>query len=198
MGLNDICMRPWEEGFSLPEKFNMVSLYLERHIEGGRGDRVAVYYKDRRVTYKDIFELTNRAGNAFSRLGVKKGDRVVMMMYDSPDWIAVYLGAMKMGAVPVPVNILATQSDLEYFIKDSEASALVVEEDLLPKIKDVSSSGIKIVVRGKKIAGMPSLDEIIEDASPLSGNVSNKQDGSFLLALYLRHNRQAQRGGSPS
>ncbi|SPF45661.1 Benzoate--CoA ligase [Syntrophobacter sp. SbD1] len=182
MGLNDICMRPWEEGFSLPEKFNMVSLYLERHIEGGRGDRVAVYYKDRRVTYKDIFELTNRVGNAFSRLGLKKGDRVVMMMYDSPDWIAVYLGAMKMGAVPVPVNILATQSDLEYFIKDSEASALVVEEDLLPKIKDVSSSGIKIVVRGKKIDGIPSLDEIIEAASPsLEMYQTSKLDHSYWL-----------------
>lgn len=149
MDTKDVCLRPWEESFSLPEKFNMVSLYLDRHIEQGRGGRTAIYYQDRKYTYRDIFELTNRAGNAFAGLGVKKGDRVVMMMYDSPYWVAVYLGAMKIGAVPVPVNVLATPSNLAYFIEDSQASVLVVEQDLLEKIENMSSPGTKIVVRGE-------------------------------------------------
>ena len=182
MGLNDIYLRPWEEGFSLPETFNMVSLYLERHIEGGRGGRVAIYYKDRKVTYNDIFELTNRVGNAFSGLGLKKGDRVIMMMYDSPDWVAVFLGAMKIGAVPVPVNILATPSDIAYFIEDSEASVLVVEEDLLTKIEDMPGSETKIVVRGQKTDDMPSLDEIVEAASPsLAMCQTSSTDHSYWL-----------------
>jgi benzoate-CoA ligase len=159
-------MRPWEQGFKLPEKFNMVSLYLERHIENGQGDRVAVHYKDRKITYREIYELVNRAGNAFSGLGVGKGDRVIMMMYDSPHWIAVFLGVMKTGAVPVPVNILATSSDLEYFIEDSGAVALAVEQDLLPKIKNVSAKGVKIVVRGQPDDGMLSLSEILSAAPP--------------------------------
>ena len=166
MELKDICISPLEEGFRLPDKFNMVSLYLDRHMEEGRGDRIAVYYKDRKVTYREMFELTNRAGNAFSGLGVKKGDRVIMMMYDSPYWIAVFLGIMKIGAVPVPVNILCTSSDLEYFINDSEAAALAAEEDLLPKVRDMSISGTKIVVRGRPDEGMLSLVEILDAASP--------------------------------
>lgn len=167
MELKDVCMSPWESDFCLPEKFNMVSLLLDRHIENGRGGRAAVYYQDRKFTYQDIFELTNRAGNAFSNLGIKKGDRVIMMMYDSPYWIAVFLGVMKMGGVPVPVNILATPPDLAYFIKDSEAAALVVEEDLLSKIKDnMPGPGTKVVVRGQPGEGMLSLVEIIEAASP--------------------------------
>jgi benzoate-CoA ligase len=166
MELKDVCMRPWEEGFCLPEKFNMVSLYLDRHIENGRGNRVAIYYKDRKVTYQELFDLTNRTGNAFSKLGVKKDDRVIMMMKDSPDWMAVYLGVMRIGAVPVPINNLATGADLEYYIKDSGAGVLAIEEDLLDKASGLAGSGTKIVVRGKAGDGYVSLGELVEAASP--------------------------------
>ncbi len=182
MELKDVCLRPWEEGFSLPEKFNMVSLYLDRHIEQGRGDRTAIYYKDLKYTYRDINELTNRAGNAFLGLGVKKGDRVIMMMYDSPYWVAVYLGAMKIGAVPVPVNILATPSNLAYFIQDSQASVLVVEQDLLEKVANMSSPGTKTVVRGEPGKGMFSLVEIMDAASPaLETCQTSPMDHSYWL-----------------
>ena len=167
MTFEDICMRPWEEGFSLPEKFNMVSLYLDRHIEQGRGDRTAIHYYDRKYTYRDIYELTNRAGNVFSGLGVKKGDRVLMMMYDSPWWVAVFLGAMKIGAVPVPVNILATASNLSYFIEDSQASALVVEQDLLEKIENKAIPTSKVLVKGEPGKDMLSLVETLDKASPV-------------------------------
>ncbi len=182
MELKDVCLRPWEEGFSLPEKFNMVSLYLDRHIEQGRGDRVAIYYKDAKYTYRDMMELTNRAGNAFLNLGVKKGDRVIMMMYDSPYWVAVYLGVMKTGAVPVPVNILATPDNLAYFIEDSQAAVLVVEQDLLEKVGKMTSPGTKIVVRGENPPGMASLSEIIDAASPeLETCPTSPMDHSYWL-----------------
>ena len=158
--LNEVCIRPWEKDFRLPEAFNMVSLLLDRHMEKGRGDRIALYHKDQKVTYQDLYDMTNRAGNGFARLGVKKGDRVVIMMYDSPEWIAVFLGAMKIGAVPVPVNILATPTDLAYFISDSKAALLVVDHDLIVKIERMPRSGAKIVVRGEA-AGFLSLSEIL-------------------------------------
>jgi benzoate-CoA ligase family protein len=182
MDTNDVCLRPWEAGFSLPEKFNMVSLYLDRHIEGGRGGRTAIHYNDRTYTYRDVFELTNRAGNGFAKLGVQKGDRVIMMMYDSPYWVAVYLGAMKIGAVPVPVNVLATPSNLAYFIQDSKASVLVVEQDLLEKIENLSSLETRIVVRGEPGKNMVSLLEMIESASPhLEACATTPLDHSYWL-----------------
>ncbi|GKT08520.1 benzoate-CoA ligase family protein [Desulforhabdus sp. TSK] len=169
MEFKDINIKPWENGFALPEQFNMVSLLLERHIENGRGNRIAIYFKDERITYQDVYRLTNQTGNALSKLGVQKGDRVLMMMHDSPDFIAVFFGAMKIGAVPVPLNILTTPADLQYFIIDSEATVLVVEEDLLSKIADLSVSQTKlkrIVVRGKSVGDHPSLGQIQSEASP--------------------------------
>ena len=145
------------------------SLLLDRHVEQGRGNRVAVYFKDEKVTYQDMYRLSNQTGNALSRLGVQKGDRVLMMMHDSPDFVAVFFGAMKIGAVPVPLNILTTPADLQYFIIDSEATVLVVEEDLLSKIEDLSISKTKlksIVVRGKTVGEHPSLGNIQSEASP--------------------------------
>lgn len=166
MQLEDVSMRPWEKNFSLPATFNMVSLLLDRHIEQGRGARVAIHCPDRKVTYREVYELTNRAGNAFSGLGLKKGDRVMMMMYDSPEFVAVYLGAMKIGAIPIPINILSTASDLEYFLQDSRASLLVVEKDLFETVKGiVLSDDIKVVTRGQ--AGeCPVLSQILAAASP--------------------------------
>jgi benzoate-CoA ligase family protein len=168
MEFKDLSIRPWEEGFTLPRKFNMVNLLLERHIEQGRGDRVAVYYGDERLTYQDMFLLTNQTGNALAQLGVEKGDRVLIMMVDSPQWIAVFLGAMKIGAVPVPINILATGPDVAYFISDSGASLLVIEKDLLPKIEGLSRQDTRlkqIVVRGGKSDGYPCLADITAAAS---------------------------------
>lgn len=182
MTFKDVCLQPWVDGFSLPEKFNMVSLYLDRHIEQGRGDRTAIYYNDRKYSYREVFELVNRAGNAFLGLGIKKGDRVLMMMYDSPYWVAVFLGAMKIGAVPVPVNVLATPSNLTYFIEDSQARALVVERDLLEKIENISSPGAKVVVRGEPEKGMASLVDIVDAASPvLAACETNALDDSYWL-----------------
>lgn len=185
MEYQDISIRPWEDGFTLPEKFNMVNLLLERHIENGRGSRVAVYYKDERLTYQDMYALTNKTGNALARLGVGKGDRVLIMMYDSPQWIAVFFGAMKIGAVPVPINILATASDIEYFISDSEASLLVIEEDLLSKIEDLPLGRTRlkqIVVRGGKTNGYSSLSDITATASAvLDVYPTTPQDHSYWL-----------------
>ncbi len=167
MDMKDIYLKPWEDGFTLPETFNMASLLLDRHIENGRGGRIAIHYKDQKVTYQDMYQLANQTGNAFSKLGAQKGDRVLIMMYDSPDWISVFLGAMKIGAVPVPINILATASDVEYFITDSQATLLVIEEDLLSKIENLprSKTNLKeIIVRGKA-AGYSSLSDIRQGAS---------------------------------
>ncbi len=70
MEFKDINIRPWENGFALPEQFNMVSLLLERHIENGRGSRTAIYFKDDKLTYQQVYGLTNQTGNALSKLGV--------------------------------------------------------------------------------------------------------------------------------
>jgi benzoate-CoA ligase family protein len=92
----------------------------------------------------------------------------VLMLYDSPDFMACFLGAMKIGAVPVPVNVMATPKDWAYFISDSGAAAVVVEPDLLPKLEtklDQCPDLKQVLVRGPEAGGHTSLEKVTAEAS---------------------------------
>lgn len=132
--MEGIELRPWEKGFTVPERFNMVSLLLERHVEQGRSDRVAIYYGKERITYQRLYELTNRTGNALAELGLEPEQRLILLLPDGPEFVATFLGAMKIGAVPVPINVLATPSDLAYFLNDSRSKIVVAGQEFLPKV----------------------------------------------------------------
>ncbi len=132
--MEEIQLRPWKKGFAVPERFNMVSLLLERHVEQGRGDRTAIYYGAEQIAYRKLYELTNRIGNALAELGLEPEQRVILLLPDGPEFVATFLGAMKIGAVPVPINVLATPSDLTYFLNDSRSKAVVVGQEFLPKV----------------------------------------------------------------
>ena len=63
--------------FSLPERLNLGSYYLDVNLEAGRGDKTAIYYKDRTYSFLDLWRLTNRVGNVFKGLGVEPENRIV-------------------------------------------------------------------------------------------------------------------------
>jgi benzoate-CoA ligase len=78
--------------------------------------------------------MTNKSANAFRELGVRVDDRVMIGLLDVPQFYAVFWGAIKIGAVPIPVNTLLTAEDYEYFLNDSRAKLLVISEQLIPVI----------------------------------------------------------------
>ena len=116
------------------ELFNAADYFLDRNIREGRGEKVAVCTENRSYTYNDIQKMTNKTANAFRDLGVRVDDRILMLMLDVPQFYAVFWGAIKIGAVPIPVNTMLTASDYEYYLNDSHARVLVVSEKLVPVI----------------------------------------------------------------
>jgi benzoate-CoA ligase len=78
---------------------NITTYFLDENIVKGRGNRVAVYYKDKSYTYNQIHELTNRVGNALKTLGVEPENRVYIVLSDSPEFVASFFGIIKIGAV---------------------------------------------------------------------------------------------------
>jgi benzoate-CoA ligase len=121
----------------IPERFNMVEALVDSQVRQGRGDRVAVVTEQETWTYDRLARLINKTGNALRGLGVDREQRVVLMLHDTPEFIAAYLGAMKIGAVPVPINTLSTSTDYEYYLNDSRAVALVIAEDLLDRVEPI-------------------------------------------------------------
>ncbi|MGQ4911711.1 MAG: long-chain-fatty-acid--CoA ligase [Candidatus Thorarchaeota archaeon] len=89
-------------------------------------DNVALFYEGSNITYRELGELVDRAANGFSKLGVKKGDTVAIMLNNCPQFVITYFGAMKCGATVTPVNPLAKPKELRVYLQDTQASTIVV------------------------------------------------------------------------
>jgi benzoate-CoA ligase family protein len=104
---------------------------VDRHVEEGRGDRPALYLAQRWLSYADLQELANRAGNALrDEVGIQPEQRVAILLPDGPEFVAAFLGAMKIGAVPVPMNTAARPAELRFMLEDSRARAVVAHHSL--------------------------------------------------------------------
>ncbi len=95
--------------------FNMAVPLVDRHVEEGRGSRPALRLAERDVSYLGLQELTNRAGNALRDAGIAPEQRVAILLPDGPEFVAAFVGAMKIGAVPVPMNTAARPAELQLF-----------------------------------------------------------------------------------
>src|ERR1017187_2348751 len=121
--------------FPLPEEFNAASYFVDRHISEDRSDKVAIECDDRRVTYRQLFESVNQVGNALKKLGVRPEERVFLLLLDTPEFAASFFGAIKIGAVPVPVNTLLKPADYEFLLNNSRARVAIVSASLFPNLQ---------------------------------------------------------------
>ena len=104
----------------VPEAFNAAEYFVDRHIQEGRGARVAIECGDERVTYADLFERVNRFGSALrGALDVRPEERVALLLLDTPAFTISFFGAIKAGAVPIPINTLWKAADYAHVLRDS-------------------------------------------------------------------------------
>jgi len=155
--------------------FNAAAYFVDRHIEEGRDASIAIECADRRLSYRDLFELVNRVGNALkTALDVRPEERVLLVMSDGPEMIAAFFGAIKIGAVPVPLNTRWTTRDYEFVLRDSSAHVIIVSADLLdapaPAIAGCDSLRHVVVVGHDARARFDratSFASIVDRASPV-------------------------------
>ena len=129
----------------------------------GPGDKVAIECGDRRVTYRELFESVNQVGNALKKLGVRPEERVFLLLLDTPEFAASFFGAIKIGAVPVPVNTLLKPADYEFLLNNSRARVVIVSDSLFPLLQAIPAKNLCyvehfIVVGGADAAGAHSFD----------------------------------------
>lgn len=117
------------------EPFNAAQYFIDRNLTEGRGDSTAVIAGKQQLTYREVAMLVGRAANAFANGGVARGDRVLLLLLDSPAFVAAFWGAIRLGAVPVPANTLLRAEDYEFMLRDSSARGLVVDERLWGRVR---------------------------------------------------------------
>src|SRR5690242_21764238 len=115
----------------IPSTFNAAAYFVDRHVGAGRGGRMAIECLHERLTYADVRRGVDRFARALrSELGVQRGDRVLLLLVDGPAFVFGFFGAMKIGAVPIPLSTLWTAADYAYVVRDSGAAVMIVSLDL--------------------------------------------------------------------
>lgn len=110
--------------------YNACTELLDRNIEQGRGAKAAYIDHRRTLSYADLQADTRRLANMLRRLGVRREERVVMIVADTVEWPVIFLGAIRAGIVPVPLNTLLSPEQFAYILEDSRARVLFLSEQL--------------------------------------------------------------------
>jgi fatty-acyl-CoA synthase len=100
-------------------------------------NRAAIIDRDRRFTYAQFQERVNRLANALAALGVQKGDRVALLAPNDHRFLECFYGVPAIGAVLVPLNYRLVPSDFTYIINHAEATAFIIDDELLPVAEQI-------------------------------------------------------------
>lgn len=172
-------------GLALPDRYNLVDHFVDRHIREGRAERTAIITGVRQLTYREIAEQINRTGNGLLDLGLQEEQRVLLVLPDIPEFAAAYFGAMKIGAVPVPTSTASRAGDYGYFLEESRARVAIVHSTLLPEFSQCLAGQRyckNVIVCGDAIDGYIHWDEFLESSSPqCAAAPTHKDDAAFWL-----------------
>ncbi len=133
----------------IPSRFNIAEWFLDRPAEA-HPERIAILGEPRAVCYAELRELANRVGNALLAGGCARGDRVLIVLRDSAEFMAAFFGAAKIGAIPVPVNSFARAGDYSFYLSDSGASIAIVDECALIEFAPAAdATKVRMIVVGE-------------------------------------------------
>src|SRR3954468_10922 len=128
--------------------YNAVTWLLDRNVDEGRGAKLAFTDTVSGLSYGELQTQSRRLANLLRRLGVRREERVAMIMLDTVDFPIVFLGAIRAGIVPVPLNTLLTAEQYAYVLRDCRARVLFISQALLPVVRDM-------------LGRMPDLEHVI-------------------------------------
>ena len=153
-----------KSGLNFAPVFNVAVPFVDRHLREGRAGKVAIRTNHgEEVTYRELAENVNRCGNALLALGIGRGERVIMIIKDCPEFFYVFWGAIKAGLIPVPVNTLLRAKDYAYIIADSGCTAVIYSPEFAAEIDDALS----------QVAVKPSHCLLTEGSESLRGLLRN-------------------------
>ena len=165
--------------------YNAVTWLLDRNVDEGRGDKLAFTDTTSELSYGELQRQSRRMANMLRRLGVRREERVAMIMLDTTDFPVAFLGAIRAGIVPVPLNTLLTAEQYAYILADCRARVLVVSEALYPVVKDIvgrMSDLDHVVVSGKNAFGHKLFaDEIAKESDSFATVATHEDEPAFWL-----------------
>src|SRR5712675_3432391 len=121
-----------EIGFAIPERYN-ASRILFDNGGNGRGDRLALTGPAGTRSYAELCAEASRWGHGFQSLGLKRGDRVLMFLDDTPAYPAAVFGAIRAGLVPLLINTLTPPDLLQFYLADSGSAVAICDRAFIER-----------------------------------------------------------------
>jgi long-chain acyl-CoA synthetase len=128
-------------------------------------NHIALTQGERKVTYRELLDLTEKMAAALSEAGVKKGDRVGLMLPNCPEYVIGFFGAMRIGAAATQVNPLYIGRELEHIFNNSGSETVIVHAMMYGKVKDVQRHTAleRVIVVGEPEGGPQDDDTTFDD-----------------------------------
>ncbi len=161
-----------------------IALLLDRQVEDGAGDRAAYLSGTETLTYRELLEQSSRMGGLLRELGVRREERVLLVLDDTFLFPAAFLGAVRIGAVPIPVSVREHAQNFRHFVDDSYARVAVCEPQLLAALREaLAGTDVRLLARGaEEDAGAVELDgALAAQGEELAPVVVDPDDMAFWL-----------------
>jgi benzoate-CoA ligase family protein len=160
---------------------------LDDNLIQGRGRKAAIYYEGETYTFSDLAVLTNKIGNILKDLNVLMEDRVLLVLQDSPEWIASWMATMKIGGVATHAYTYLQPSEYEYFLNYVRPRVVIADATTIDKIREGARNSNfprATLIAGKNLPelrkGEYSLEEMIRSANGnLEAEATSKNDLAF-------------------
>jgi benzoate-CoA ligase family protein len=170
--------------FDLPERYNVATL-LDTNLAAGRADKVAIICGEERVTYAELHGRACAMGRALRALGVRREERVLLILDDTPAFPVTFWGAIRIGAVPVPINPLLRVDDYRFFAEDTYARVVVAEPGYCEKLSQ-ALAGLAdppiVIATGDDPAATHRLGDLLaEHAGELPPADTHRDDMALML-----------------
>src|SRR5215208_6480422 len=154
--------------WDVPERYNIASDVCDKH----EPDRLAMVWEDwqgneRRVTFGELQELSNRFANVLEGIGVERGDRVATLLPSLPETAAVFLGTYRRGAILLSMSVLYGDEGIEHRLRDSGARVLVTDTENVGRIPKGIVETVLVMGDGleEKMEGASADYEIVDTSS---------------------------------
>src|SRR5438445_3174230 len=121
-----------EIGFAIPDRYNASRILFDNLLHG-RGDRLALTGPAGKRSYQELCAEASRWGHGFQTLGLKRGDRILLFLDDTPAYPAAFFGAVRAGFVPLLINTLTPPDLLQFYLSDAGAAVAVVDAEFITR-----------------------------------------------------------------
>ncbi|HEX3630723.1 MAG TPA: long-chain fatty acid--CoA ligase [Candidatus Dormibacteraeota bacterium] len=152
---------------------------LAHNLGRGRSffaDRPAILFEGRSISYRELDESSNRLANALIALGINRGDRVAIYLPNIPEFVVVYYGVLKTGAVAVSINSIFKQHEVAFIVNDSGSRLLFSTAELAAQLKDLEAGGLERVIEVEQ-----SLQQLLERGSAEFRVIEMQRDDPALI-----------------